>query len=183
MSCTCFLFQTMCASSLRVEGGGKKKCHCQLPWATLLVVIGISFSFSFVTMCVLITLEICLDKAFFTARKCCQSCAQLVANHLSLLINCVFAYSLLTFKWAKKYKINCEWMRALNTIQSLSLWAYRPFQAFKEKVSVCGESVPWLGLWSLSLTNHHLQFVLITVKGDTLEKILIILNFLKSYPK
>lgn len=44
----------------------------------------------------------------FTARKHCQNYAQLVANDLSLLINCMFVYSLLTLKWAKKYRVKIQ---------------------------------------------------------------------------
>lgn len=40
-----------------------------------------------------------------TERKYCQNCAHLVANDLSLLINCMFVYSLLTLKCAKNYRI------------------------------------------------------------------------------
>lgn len=94
-------------------------CHCQLP----------SLSNTAFFFCIELSFIFFCDRVYylhwrsvltklFTERKYCQNCAQLVANDLSLLINCVFVYSLLTLKWAKKYRMKTSQhsvKQALNT--------------------------------------------------------------------
>ena len=60
--------------------------------------------FSSATVCIIYIGDLYWEKVF-TDRKHCQNCAQLVANDPGLLINCMFVYSLLTLKWAKKYRV------------------------------------------------------------------------------
>lgn len=85
----------------------------------------IELSFIFFCDCVYYLHWRSVSTKLFTERKYCQNCAQLVANDLSLLINCMFVYSLLTHKWAKKYRMKTSQhsvKHALNTlIQTLTV--------------------------------------------------------------
>lgn len=99
----------MCVSSLATEeniNNNKKEIrHCQLP--------SVSYAASFCAEHSLIFFGgganylhwKSASTKLFTERKYCQYCAQLVVNDLSLLINCMFVYSLLTLKWAKKDRL------------------------------------------------------------------------------
>lgn len=98
----------VCASSPAVWENEKNVPHRQLPSLsnTALFFVLNFLSFPSVTVCIIYIGDLYWQSFFFlTERKQCQSCAQLVANDLSLLINCMFVYSLLTLKWAKKHRM------------------------------------------------------------------------------
>jgi len=93
-SCVCKLFSCM--------GKKKENCHSQLPSVSK-PARGSSNFFLFhpATVCINYIGDLSWQ-SFLWRGKYCQNCAQLVANHLSLLINCMFEYSPLTLKRSKK---------------------------------------------------------------------------------
>lgn len=130
----------MCVSSLAVWEKKEKMCHCQLPSLSNTAFFCVELSFIFFCGCVYYLHWKSVSTKLFTERKYCQNCAQLVANDLSLLINCMFVYSLLTLKWAKKYRMKTSQhsvKHALNTLIKTITVRYKKTltkKAFKEEM-------------------------------------------------
>lgn len=99
-SCTWFLFEAMCAWALWLCGGKKKReGTCAIAsfflWTTLPFLVLDFLWFPSVALWIIYIGNL-YRQSFFTDRTHCQDWAQLVANDPSLLINCIFVYSLLT---------------------------------------------------------------------------------------
>lgn len=92
-------------------------CHCQLSSLSN-TAFCVELSFIFFCGYVYYLHWTSVSTKLFAESIYCQNDAQLLANDLSLLINCMFVYSLMTLKWATKIQ-NKSLQTLKNTLNTL----------------------------------------------------------------